>query len=180
MQLDDHLKNLLRELGHAINDTVSDSDRITGAIAGVRAHGYDIVLKLDATIGLAKRDAAVGGSRDADHAGPAISGVAANSGGSGIVYGRKRRSKKLPARLGDDAAGCAIPEVVADCHGRDGMKTAAKNRGIVRAGAGDWRDFGVRPREAQIPATVAPIIVDTAVPIIVNAVKPKPIGAGQI
>ena len=60
MQLDDHLKNLLRELGHAINDTVSESDRITGAIAGVRAHGYDIVLKLDATIGLAKRDAAGG------------------------------------------------------------------------------------------------------------------------
>ena len=58
MQLDDHLKNLLRELGHAINDTVSESERITGAIAGVRAHGYDIVLKLDATIGLAKRDAA--------------------------------------------------------------------------------------------------------------------------
>ena len=60
MQLDDHLKNLLRELGHAINDTVSESDRITGAIAGVRAHGYDIVLKLDATIGLAKRDAGSG------------------------------------------------------------------------------------------------------------------------
>ena len=60
MQLDDNLKNLLRELGHAINDTVSESERITGAIAGVRAHGYDIVLKLDATIGLAKRDAAAG------------------------------------------------------------------------------------------------------------------------
>src|SRR5262245_1846264 len=58
LQLDDHLKNLLRELGHAINDTVSESERITGAIAGVRAHGYDIVLKLDATIGLARRDAA--------------------------------------------------------------------------------------------------------------------------
>jgi len=61
LQLDDNLKNLLRELGHAINDTVSESDRITGAIAGVRAHGYDIVLKLDATIGLAKRDAASAG-----------------------------------------------------------------------------------------------------------------------
>jgi hypothetical protein len=60
LQLDDNLKNLLRELGHAINDTVSESERITGAIAGVRAHGYDIVLKLDATIGLAKRDAATG------------------------------------------------------------------------------------------------------------------------
>ncbi len=56
LQLDDQLKQLLRELGHAINDTVSDSERISGAIANVRAAGYDIVLKLDATIGLAKRD----------------------------------------------------------------------------------------------------------------------------
>ena len=55
MQLDDHLKRLLRELGHAINDSVSESDRIAEAIAGVRAAGFDIVLKLDATIGLARR-----------------------------------------------------------------------------------------------------------------------------
>jgi hypothetical protein len=57
VQLDDHLKQLLRELGHAINDTVSDSERISEAIANVRAAGFDIVLRLDATIGLAKRDA---------------------------------------------------------------------------------------------------------------------------
>ena len=56
MQLDDQLKRLLRELGHAINDTVSESDRISEAISGVRAAGYDIVLKLDATIGLARRE----------------------------------------------------------------------------------------------------------------------------
>ncbi len=56
MQLDDQLKQLLRDLGHAINDTVSESERISGAIANVRSAGYDIVLKLDATIGLAKRD----------------------------------------------------------------------------------------------------------------------------
>ncbi|MFZ0635987.1 MAG: hypothetical protein WA755_06085 [Candidatus Acidiferrales bacterium] len=56
MQLDDRLKQLLRELGHAINDSVSDSERITEAIAGVRSAGYDIVLKLDATIGLARRE----------------------------------------------------------------------------------------------------------------------------
>jgi hypothetical protein len=55
VQLDDQLKQLLRELGHAINDTVSDSERIAEAIAGVRAAGFDIVLKLDATIGLARR-----------------------------------------------------------------------------------------------------------------------------
>lgn len=32
---------------------------------------------------------------------------------------------------------------------------------------------------AQSPATVAPIIVDTAVPIVVNAVKPRPTGWGK-
>ena len=56
MQLDDNLKQLLRELGHAINDTVSESSRITEAISEVRAAGFEIVLKLDATIGLARRD----------------------------------------------------------------------------------------------------------------------------
>jgi hypothetical protein len=67
VQLDDHLKNLLRELGHAINDTVSESERITGAIAGVRAHGYDIVLTLDATIGLARREAAAAAQEQLTH-----------------------------------------------------------------------------------------------------------------
>ena len=57
MQLDDNLKQLLRELGHAINDSVSDSERIAEAIGSVRAAGFDIVLKLDATIGLARRQA---------------------------------------------------------------------------------------------------------------------------
>ena len=55
MQLDDNMKQLLRELGQAINDSVSDSERIHEAIANVRSAGYDIVLKLDATIGLARR-----------------------------------------------------------------------------------------------------------------------------
>jgi histidyl-tRNA synthetase len=55
--MDDRLKQLLRELGHAINETVADSERIAEAIANVRAAGFDIVLRLDATIGLARRDA---------------------------------------------------------------------------------------------------------------------------
>ncbi len=55
MELDDRMKHLLRELGHAINDTVSESERIAEAISNVRSAGFDIVLKLDATIGLARR-----------------------------------------------------------------------------------------------------------------------------
>lgn len=57
MQLDDRMKQLLRELGHAINDSVSESERIAEAISSIRAAGFDIVLKLDATIGLARRTA---------------------------------------------------------------------------------------------------------------------------
>jgi len=57
VQLDDRMKQLLRELGHAINDSVSESERIAEAISNIRAAGFDIVLKLDATIGLARRSA---------------------------------------------------------------------------------------------------------------------------
>ena len=35
------------------------------------------------------------------------------------------------------------------------------------------------PAAAQDPATVIPIVVDTAVPIVVNAVKPKPTGLAK-
>jgi len=51
------MKQLLQRLGHAINDSVAESDRIAEAISGVRAAGFEIVLKLDATIGLARKAA---------------------------------------------------------------------------------------------------------------------------
>jgi hypothetical protein len=56
LELNDRLKRLMRELGHAINDAVSDSDRVTNTLAEVRGSGFDIVVKLDATIGLARRE----------------------------------------------------------------------------------------------------------------------------
>jgi hypothetical protein len=63
LQLDDHLRQLLRELGHAINDSVADSEKINIAIGNVRSAGFDIVLKLDATIGLAKREASASAAK---------------------------------------------------------------------------------------------------------------------
>ena len=50
MPLDDSLKRLLREVGRAINDTVAESERVTNALAEVRAAGYDIVISLDAKV----------------------------------------------------------------------------------------------------------------------------------
>src|SRR5438445_10904447 len=55
MQLDDNLKQLMKELGAAINDALSESEEISEAIQNVRNAGYDVLLVLQATIGLNKR-----------------------------------------------------------------------------------------------------------------------------
>ena len=54
MQLDDNLKQLMKELGAAINDALSDSEDISEAIQNVRNAGYDVFLVLEATIGVSK------------------------------------------------------------------------------------------------------------------------------
>jgi hypothetical protein len=53
--LDDRLKELMQELGNAINDSLADSDRIAAAIGEIRKSGYDVFLILEATIGFNKR-----------------------------------------------------------------------------------------------------------------------------
>jgi hypothetical protein len=54
--LDDRLKELMQELGNAINESLSDSDRIAAAIGEIKRAGYDVFLVLEATIGFNKRD----------------------------------------------------------------------------------------------------------------------------
>jgi len=54
--LDDRLKELMQELGNAINESLSDSDRIAAAIGEIRQAGYDVFLVLEATIGFNKRE----------------------------------------------------------------------------------------------------------------------------
>jgi 4-aminobutyrate aminotransferase-like enzyme len=55
MQMDDNLKQLMKELGAAINDALSESEDISEAIQNVRNAGYDVFLVLEATIGFNKR-----------------------------------------------------------------------------------------------------------------------------
>lgn len=54
--LDEHLKELMQELGNAINESLSDSERIASAIGEIRRSGYDVFLVLEATIGFNKRN----------------------------------------------------------------------------------------------------------------------------
>src|ERR1043166_49359 len=54
--LEDRLKELMQELGNAINESLSDSDRIAAAIGEIKRAGYDVFLVLEATIGFKKRE----------------------------------------------------------------------------------------------------------------------------
>lgn len=53
--MEERLKSLMQELGNAINESLSDSDRIAAAIGEIRRAGYDVFLVLEATIGFNKR-----------------------------------------------------------------------------------------------------------------------------
>jgi hypothetical protein len=46
----------MQELGNAINEALSDSERIAEAIGDIRQAGYDVFLVLEATIGFNKRE----------------------------------------------------------------------------------------------------------------------------
>jgi hypothetical protein len=54
--VDEPLKQLMQELGNAINDSLSESDRIAEAIGEIKRAGYDVFLVLEATIGFNRRD----------------------------------------------------------------------------------------------------------------------------
>jgi len=50
--LDDKIKQLLKELGSAINDSISNSEDVNDHIQRIREQGYNLYVVLDATIGL--------------------------------------------------------------------------------------------------------------------------------
>ena len=54
--MEEPLKRLMQELGNAINDSLSESDRIAEAIGEIKKAGYDVFLVLEATIGFNRRN----------------------------------------------------------------------------------------------------------------------------
>ena len=55
MEMDDNFKRLIKELGDAINESLSESDKISDVLARIRTSGYDLFLVLEVTIGFNKR-----------------------------------------------------------------------------------------------------------------------------
>ena len=61
MELNDHLREMLKELGQAINESISGSGRVHDSIQRIRDEGYNLYMVLDAKVGV-KREGR-GGSR---------------------------------------------------------------------------------------------------------------------
>jgi hypothetical protein len=55
MALDDKVRAYLRDLGAALNEAVSSSEKVHEILAKVKAEGYGVYLVLDATVALEKR-----------------------------------------------------------------------------------------------------------------------------
>jgi hypothetical protein len=56
LDMDDKIKQLLRDLGTAINESISGSDDVNAQIQKIRDEGYNLYVVLDATIGLNRTD----------------------------------------------------------------------------------------------------------------------------
>ena len=52
--MDQQLKQLMKELGEAINESLGDSDQIADVVSRIKDGGYDIFLVLEATIGVSR------------------------------------------------------------------------------------------------------------------------------
>jgi len=50
--LNQQVKNLIQKLGEAIHESVSESEHIAGVVKNIREQGFDVLLMLEATIGL--------------------------------------------------------------------------------------------------------------------------------
>ncbi len=54
--MDKRLKSMMKELGDAINNSLSDSEQIADVISRIKAGGYDVFVVLEATIGFNQHD----------------------------------------------------------------------------------------------------------------------------
>ena len=50
--MNQQVKNLIQKLGEAIHESVSESENIAGVVKNIREQGFDVLLMLEATIGL--------------------------------------------------------------------------------------------------------------------------------
>jgi ABC-type phosphonate transport system ATPase subunit len=63
MEINDHLREMLKELGQAINESISGSGRVHDSIQRIRDEGYNLYMMLDAKVGVNRRSPRSGSRR---------------------------------------------------------------------------------------------------------------------
>ena len=83
MEINDHLREMLKELGQAINESISGSGRVHDSIQRIRDEGYNLYMMLDAKVGVNRRSSRSGSHRRsgaASEAGKAVATVGEQAG----------------------------------------------------------------------------------------------------
>src|SRR5438132_7543342 len=78
MELNDDLREMLKELGQAINESISGSGRVHDSIQRIRDEGYNLYMVLDAKVGVNRRSPRSGSRRRsgaAPETGKAVAGI---------------------------------------------------------------------------------------------------------
>ena len=65
MALNQKVRALIQKLGEAIHESVSESENIAGVVKNIREQGFDVMLMLEATIGLNEVDTTADEGSDA-------------------------------------------------------------------------------------------------------------------
>ena len=68
------LRNLVQQLGEAIHESVSESEHIAGVVKDIRKQGFDVLLMLEATIGLNELEHQPGGHTESTAANDQMEG----------------------------------------------------------------------------------------------------------
>ena len=113
MELSEHLRAMLKELGQAFNESISGSGRVHDSIQKIRDEGYNLYMVLDAKVGVNKREGksrsrrgAVASAESEEDVSPAAERAAFRINlkdlrflkSLGIDPTRKVRTRKVPAR----------------------------------------------------------------------------------
>jgi hypothetical protein len=76
------MRKLIQQLGEAIHDSVSESELIAGVVQDIRKHGFDVLLMLEATIGLNEVEQQPSAVPVASNTGVEVKSGAAGDGGT--------------------------------------------------------------------------------------------------
>jgi hypothetical protein len=64
-RMNSRVRKLIEQLGEAIHESVSESEQIAGVVQNIRSQGFDVLLMLEATIGLNEVETQPGEDGDA-------------------------------------------------------------------------------------------------------------------